>query len=68
MLRPRAKPERSADPAASEDAPVEAPATDEAVASHPMFMAPQFGYRRNPNEAGDRPAKPQRQPRIYHSR
>lgn len=47
MLRPRSSPrpvEQAAD--VIKVKPAEAPA-QEAVASHPMFLAPQFGFRRN---------------------
>lgn len=49
MLRPRSSPPRTADQTAAviKVKPAETSA-QEAVASHPMFVAPQFGYRRNP--------------------
>lgn len=49
MLRPRSSPPRTVEQAADviKVKPAE-PTSQEAVASHPMFLAPQFGYRRNP--------------------
>ncbi|MEQ1438877.1 hypothetical protein AAG565_05905 [Fontimonas sp. SYSU GA230001] len=65
MLRPRTTAPRAAEAPAADLQPVE-PQQDhaqEAVASHPLFVAPQFGYRRSPGAPGGREARPPRPPR-----
>lgn len=68
MLRPRSSPARSVEPPAADDKPMEPAAHHEAVASHPQFVAPQFGYRRAPTVAGEQPLKRPRLPRLSESR